>query len=71
MTEGDERRSIELDRVAWNLPTPPPEEVHLPAAENWPPWPFPAADDGARGERIAAPGTSGQAERLGSRASRE
>jgi hypothetical protein len=27
---------LELDRIAWNLPSPPPEEVRLPPAANWP-----------------------------------
>lgn len=27
---------LELDRVAWNLPSPPPEEVRLPPATSWP-----------------------------------
>jgi hypothetical protein len=33
-------KELELDRVAWNLPSPPPEEVRLPPETVWPPWPF-------------------------------
>lgn len=29
---------LELDRLAWNLPTPPSDEEE--SRRRWPPWPF-------------------------------
>jgi hypothetical protein len=32
---------VELDRTAWNLPSPPSlPEVRQPSGMEWPPWPF-------------------------------
>jgi len=47
VSEGETRERIELDRAAWSLPVPPPDEVRLPPADNWPLRPFVAA-----GERV-------------------
>jgi hypothetical protein len=41
-------RELERDRVAWNLPSPPPEQVRLPPEQNWPALPFAAVKDPER-----------------------
>lgn len=40
---GRDTHDVELDRTAWNLPSPlHPQEVPRPRDTQWPPWPFAA-----------------------------